>query len=207
MSAPPLDPESAAWLRRLTPGGPEREQAERRLHELLLRVARAEAGRRRGSIPERGREEVDDLCVQAASDALLAVLRKLPGFRGASRFTTWASKFAILEVSTRLRRHNWRHRRTRNGDGVWEQLPAGAPSALASLQQAELLGRLRELVATALTERQRRVFVSAALEDVPIDVLAEELGSTRGAVYKILHDARGKLRRQLVTEGYGARLA
>jgi RNA polymerase sigma-70 factor (ECF subfamily) len=206
MSAPPLDPESAAWIRQLTQGGPEREGAERRLHELLLRVARAEAARRRGSIPERGREEVDDLCVQAASDALLAILRKLPGFRGAARFTTWASKFAIFELSTRLRRHNWRHRRTRSGDEVWEQLPEAAPSALATLQRAELLGRLRELVATTLTERQRRVFLSAAMEEVPIDVLAEELGSTRGAVYKILHDARAKLRRQLVTEGYGANL-
>lgn len=207
MSAPHLDPESAGWLSQLAPGSRYREAAAGRLHGMLLRVTRAEAARRRHSIPERGREEVDDLCVQAASDALLAILRKLSEFRGDSRFTTWASKFAMFELSTRLRRHNWRHRRVETADEIWEQLPATGPSALATLQRTELLGRLDTLVATSLTERQRRVFLAAAVNQVPIDVLAGELGSTRGTIYKILHDARRKLRRQLQTEGYGVDLA
>lgn len=200
MALDTLDPESAEWLRQL--GVTPRDAVEERLHAMLVRVARSEARRRWASIPERGREEVDDLCIQAASDALLAVLRKLGDYRGASRFTTWAAKFVIFEFSTRLRRHSWRHRRVDSSPLTWEELATRAPSALAELQHSELMTRLGQLVEETLTERQQRVFVAAVIEEVPIDVLAEQLESTRGAVYKILHDARQKLRRGLIAAGF-----
>lgn len=148
-------------------------------------------------MPDRGLEELDHLCMQAANDALLAILRKLPEYRGEARFTTWAYKFAIFEISTRLRRHAWRQRQVATDDSIWETLADSAPAALAVLQGSETLARLRRAVREELTERQRRVFQAAVLEEVPIDVLAERMNSTRGAVYKILHDARTKLRRTL----------
>jgi RNA polymerase sigma-70 factor (ECF subfamily) len=202
-----FDRESADWVRSLKAGGDDHRAAVARLHALLLGVARGEAARRRATLPSRGIEEVDDLCVQAANDALAAVLAKLDGFRGTARFTTWASKFVILEVSSALRRHAWRHRKVELDDSVWDRLPDTAPPALQRIQNAELLAILRRAVHEQLTERQRLVFQSVTMEDVPIDVLAERLGSTRGAIYKMLHDARGKLRRALADAGYEENVA
>ncbi len=141
--------------------------------------------------------------MQAADDALMALLGKLDDFRGASRFTTWAYKFAVLEISVKLRRHAWSGRTipTADDDPTWDRLEQAADEPPSRLERADLLAELREAVAEELTPRQRQVFV-AVLEDVPIDVLAERLGSTRGAIYKTLHDARRKLRRRLERGGY-----
>lgn len=196
------DPESAEWVRELGAEGPGREAAADRLHALLLRVARSESVRRRASLPDRGLDEVDDLCVQAANDALAAILRKLSEFRGTARFTTWACKFVIFEISTRLRRHSWRQRQVATDDAIWERLPDRAPPAINAIQDAELRGAILRAVREDLTEKQRRVFQSAVLDEVPIDVLAERLGSTRGAIYKTLHDARARLRQSLAATGH-----
>jgi RNA polymerase sigma-70 factor (ECF subfamily) len=197
-----IDRESAEWVRHLMAVGDDHRVAVVRLHAVLLGVARGEAARRRASLPDRGSEEVDHLCVQAANDALVAVLAKLETYRGNARFTTWACKFVILEISSALRRHAWRHRRVELDDTVWDRLPDGAPLALQRVENAEVLDILRRAVREQLTERQRLVFQSVTMDDVPIDVLAERLGSTRGAIYKTLHDARGKLRRVLADAGY-----
>jgi RNA polymerase sigma-70 factor (ECF subfamily) len=197
-----LDRESAEWVRSLAANGGDHRAAVARLHALLLGVARGAAARRRASLPDRGSEEVDDLCVEAANDALVAVLAKLDTYRGTARFTTWACKFVILQISSALRRHAWRHRKVELDDTVWDRLPDGAPPPLQHVQNAEVLDILRRAVREQLTERQRLVFQSVTMDDVPIDVLAERLGSTRGAIYKTLHDARGKLRRVLADAGY-----
>jgi RNA polymerase sigma-70 factor (ECF subfamily) len=204
-SGPPpdaLDLESRAWIDGLRATGAERAAAVR-LHDLLLRAARSEAGRRRHLDPEIGGAELDDLCRQAADDAVLAVTRKLGGYRGASRFTTWAYAFAVLEISVKLRRHAWRGRTvpTADDDATWERLGTSAP-AQARVESTELLRALRRAVAEELSPRQRDVFVAVALNDVEIDVVAGRLGSTRGAVYKVLHDARRKLRLRLEREGH-----
>ena len=96
------------WVRALSAGGAERERATARLHEMLLRVARAEARRRSGQLRISG-PELDDLAHQAAADAVLAIIAKIGQFRGESRFTTWAYKFVIFEVSGKIGRHFWRH--------------------------------------------------------------------------------------------------
>jgi RNA polymerase sigma-70 factor, ECF subfamily len=198
------DLESVRWLRELGADGASRDAAAARLHDLLLRVARGEAARRRSTLPDRGLEELDDLCAQAAGDATMAVLAKLADFRGEARFTTWACKFVIFEISTRLRRHAWRHRRVETDETVWERLPDQRRSALESIQDQEVLGALDRAIGQDLTGRQRLVFRAAVLEEVPIDVLAERLGSSRGAIYKTLHDARRKLRQALAAQGHGA---
>lgn len=194
--------ESTTLLQDLLQPGAVRDAAIARLHALLLRVARAEAGRRQSRLPDRVLEEVDDLCVQAANDAVMNILRKLGDFRGAARFTTWACKFVIFEISTRLRRHAWRHRPVETSDDVWNQLPDAAPSALRTLESRELTLALQRAVRDQLTDRQRTVFQAAAIDEVPIDVLAERFNSSRGAIYKTLHDARRKLREALATTGY-----
>ncbi|MGE5803309.1 MAG: sigma-70 family RNA polymerase sigma factor [Gemmatimonadota bacterium] len=207
MSTVALDQESAAWLRDLQATGGAREHAIARLHSLLLRVARGVASRRRATLPRRTIEEVDDLCVQAANDGLMAVLAKLDTYRGAARFTTWACKFAILETSARLRRHAWRQRNVELDDTIWDRLPDAAPPVLQRLENDQLIVALHRAVNDQLTERQRLIFQSVTLEDVPIDVLAERLGTSRGAIYKTLHDARRKLRRALIEAGYGERVS
>jgi RNA polymerase sigma-70 factor, ECF subfamily len=201
MAIAQLDRDSAAWVHDLGPDAPGREAAIARLHALLLRIARAEAARRGAALPERGREEVDDLCHQAASDAVLAVLRKLAEFRGEARFTTWACKFAMFEISTRLRRHAWREYRIESDERVWDTLADSVPPVLATLQQTETLEFLHRAIREQLTPRQRLVFRAAVLDEVPIDVLADRLGSSRGAIYKLLHDARRTLRRAMALAG------
>ncbi len=150
---------------------------------------------------------MDDLCHQAASDAAMVILRKLPEFRGDSRFTTWACKFALFEISTRLRRHAWRHRRIDPDEQVWERLADSAPPTQARLEHAETLECLKRAIRDDLTDRQRLVFQAAVLEEVPIDVLAERLDSTRGAIYKILYDSRARLRQAIArSEGQEERV-
>jgi RNA polymerase sigma-70 factor, ECF subfamily len=198
-----LDAESRAWIDGLLATGVERARALDRLHDLLLRAAHAEAHRRH-LYPEIVGVELDDLCRQAADDAVVAVTAKLDGYRGASRFTTWAYAFAIYEVSVKLRRHAWRQGRipTADDDSTWDRLAERAGTAEARVESAEFFRALRRAITEELTARQRQVFVAVALNDVQIDVVADQLSSTRGAIYKVLHDARTKLRRRLEREGH-----
>src|SRR5215204_4531949 len=144
----------------------------------------------------------DDLAMEAADDALMAVLAKLDTFRGASRFTTWAYKFALLEAGVKARRRAWRGREIAIDEERWPEIPDRGLSAHERLEQDELLRALRDAVRTELTPHQREVFCALALNGVPIDVLAERLSTTRGALYKTLHDARRKLRVALADGGF-----
>ena len=176
------------------------QRAIRELHELLLRAARFEVGRRRAALSHVRGEELDDIANQAADDALMAVLAKLDTYRGASRFTTWAYKFALLEAGVRLRRRAWQHREVVLEPDAWRALADRRQSAHDQLEQSQFLERLGQAIDTALTQHQRTVFVALALNEVPIDVLAERMATTRGALYKTLHDARKRLRRELGEE-------
>jgi RNA polymerase sigma-70 factor (ECF subfamily) len=173
------------WITALHGPPAVREPALAELHALLLRAARFELHRRDVPGPE-----LDDMAAQAADDAMVALLAKLHTFRGASRFTTWAYKFALLEAGVKARRRAWRDRDVPLDD----TLSDSGPSAHQVLEDAETLRAVREAIDSVLTPHQRRVFVALALNGVPIDVLAERLDSTRGALYKTLHDARRKLR-------------
>jgi RNA polymerase sigma-70 factor (ECF subfamily) len=190
--------ESQALLDALRVGGPAREAAITTLHTLLLRGAHHELRRRRDLLAEVSCAEIDDLATQAADDALAAILAKLHTFRGASRFTTWAYKFVLLEAAVRARRRAWHGREVTLEGESWRRLADGGPGA----QQRELLRAIVDAIETALTPHQREVFTALALNAVPIDVLAERLTCTRGALYKTLHDARRKLRATLADAGY-----
>jgi RNA polymerase sigma-70 factor (ECF subfamily) len=196
------DEQSNAWLTALRSEGAERDRAIARLHELLLRAARFEVVRRRAALSHVRGEELDDIAMQAADDAVMAVLAKLDTYRGASRFTTWAYKFALLEAAVKLRRRAWQDREVVLHPESWPTVPAPRASAHDQLEHGEMLQALRDAVDSVLTPRQHQVFVALALNEVPIDVLAERLDTNRNALYKTLHDARRKLRRELAAAGH-----
>jgi RNA polymerase sigma-70 factor (ECF subfamily) len=194
---PPLDEESERWLRELRAGGRMGDAALARLHAELLRAARFEVSRRRVSLPHLRGDELDDIAVEAADDALMSVLRRLDDYRAASRFTTWAYKFALLEAAVRLRKRAWQGREVPLAAESWTLFASAGLQPDARAEQSELLSTVQWAIAELLTPHQRLVLVALALNGVPIDVLAERLGTTRGALYKTLHDARRKLRRHL----------
>ena len=196
---PSMADESDIWLRRLRGPAPERDAAVADLHALLLRAARHELARRQVTGGDR-----DDLAQQAADDALVAVLAKLDTFRGASRFTTWAYKFALLEAGVKARRRAWQGREITLAADDWPAFADPGPSAHDAAEAGELLRALRAAVKRDLTDHQREVFVALALHEVPIDVLAERRSTTRGALYKTLHDARRRLRAALADHELGA---
>jgi RNA polymerase sigma-70 factor, ECF subfamily len=199
---PTLDAESCDWLRSLRAGGPEQDRATERLHQLLVRIARSEANRRNSRTQLKG-AELEDIVHQAASDALLAVIAKLDRFRGESRFTTWAYKFVVFEVSGKMSRHFWRKSSIPMDAEDWDKLPDRFGFDPAhELEWRELMSALRRAVDQELTERQRQVFVAIILNRVPLDAVAMELGSNRNAIYKTLFDARRKLRTFLDANGY-----
>jgi RNA polymerase sigma-70 factor (ECF subfamily) len=200
--APTLDPDSAEWLRSLSATDRERDAALVRLHDLLLRIARGEVHRRSGQLRLSG-PELDDVAHHAAADALVAITAKIGQFRGDSRFTTWTYKFVIFEVSTKIGRHFWRNPSVAMNAEDWDRLPDrfGLEPA-RELEWRELVAALHQAVDEVLTERQRQVFVAIVLNGVPLDALVAELGSNRNAIYKMLFDARRKLRAELVAKGY-----
>jgi RNA polymerase sigma-70 factor, ECF subfamily len=194
--APPIDDASREWLRALRADGATRDEAIARLHALLLRAARFEAARRRGRLPHL-RDELEDIAHEAAGDALISVLARLDDFRGDSRFTTWVYKFALLETAAKLRKRSWQGRELPLEPEAWNLFASVGLTPDEHAEQSELLSTLQTAIGELLTPHQRRVVVALTLNGVPIDVLAERLHTTRGALYKTLHDARQKLRMHL----------
>ncbi len=197
------DPVSRRWCEQLRRDHPRHDEAVARLHDLLRRAALHELRRRRAQLPALAGAELDDVAQQCAGDALVSILAKLDDFRGLSRFTTWAYKFAIFEVSTKLARHAWqRHPPSREELELGELPDTLAPRPGRQAEQREQLAVLKQAIEQDLTERQREVFVAIALNDVAIDVLALELDSNRNAIYKNLFDARRKLRESLAAAAH-----
>lgn len=202
LTAEDLDEESSAWLCRLGADGGERRAAEHELHARLVRVALAEVRRRSGSTPVTG-PELDDVAHQAAGDAMLAILAKLGDFRGESRFITWAYRFVILEVSAKLGRHYWRKPPVALDAAQWERLPDRfGIDPQQHAESAGILAEVRRVVDEELTAHQRRVFTAIVVDGIPLDALAVRLGLRRNALYKVIFDARRKIRRALVASGY-----
>ena len=141
--------------------------------------------------------ELDEIALEAADDALMSVLARLDDFRGASRFTTWVFKFALLEAAVKLRRRAWQGREVPLEPETWSSFASATLEPDEQTEQAELVTSVQRAIDDVLTAHQRRVLVAVALNGVPIDVLAERLNTSRGALYKTLHDARRKLRAHL----------
>src|SRR5262249_37704809 len=135
--------ESERWVEQLRAGHPRRDQTVAKLHDVLLRVAFHELSRRRGQLRSISGPELDDLAQQAANDALMKILAKLDEFRGLSRFTTWAYKFVMFEVSSKVARHAWRRQPPGRQTLALEHVPdAVAPRPGDRLEQHEQLEAL-----------------------------------------------------------------
>jgi RNA polymerase sigma-70 factor, ECF subfamily len=193
-----LDYESQSWVDRLLATEPARGRAISELHERLRREAAFHIRRRVRNRPDFPRSDIDDLAVQAADDALVALLRKLDDFRGDSQFLTWARRFAALEAPVSIRRRVGRDRVGISKDPDHALLVADpGPSVHDRAEARELLRTVSDLMVDELTTRQRTVLTAIAVDGVSTTTLASELQTSRGAIYKSLHDARVKLRAHL----------
>jgi RNA polymerase sigma-70 factor (ECF subfamily) len=197
-----FDAASEDWPTVLRATDGSRDAAIARLHQMLVRIALREVNRRAPRLHIAG-PELDDIAYQAAADALLAIIDKVDEFRGESRFTTWAYKFVVFEVSAKVGRHFWRDPRATLDAEDWQQLPdrLGLPPDRAS-EWRDLIAEIQRVVDHELTPHQRRVFVAVVLNAVPLDAVVVKLGSSRNAIYKTLFDARRKLRATLAANGY-----
>jgi RNA polymerase sigma-70 factor (ECF subfamily) len=208
--APPAAPradgtlgEPTDWVRALATPGPDQAVAMRQLHQLMLRAAAHQVWRMAAALPDRSPATVDIIVNQAADEAMTSLLGKLHTFEGRSRFTTWAFKFAILQASTDVRRLQWQHREVELRDlDLAETAAAGHDSPEHEAEGSDLAAALGEAMRTVLTAYQRRIAIALLVDGVPIDVLAERLGTSRGALYKTVHDARVRLRSELTRRGY-----
>ena len=203
MNIPDAARSDESWVADLTADGPAGEVALRKLHELLLRASRHQVWRLRGMLPNMGPDDLNDLALAVADEATVAVLRRLDTFEGRSRFSTWAYKFAVYQAGVEIRRQAWRRREIALSDhaDLTDLVDRGSsPDEL--LQADELARAVEQAIATALTPHQRRIALALVVDEVPIDVLAERLGTTRNALYKTLHDARRRLRAALADCGH-----
>jgi RNA polymerase sigma-70 factor, ECF subfamily len=194
-----LDGPSRAWVDGLDAHSPRRDEAIGRLHALLLREARFEVGRRTASLSHPSGTDLDDLAMQAADDAVVAILAKLDQFRGDSLFTTWARRFVQREAPAKIRRRLGCAREFPSEEGfeharLWP-VDGESPHELSvARESAQTLARL---IADELTARQREVLIALAIDRMPTEDLARRLDTTPGALYKTLHDARRKLKANL----------
>ncbi|MGE5291855.1 MAG: RNA polymerase sigma factor [Micromonosporaceae bacterium] len=188
------------WVAALTTPGPARDDALRRLHKLLLKAASHQVARMHALRAAIGSERVDEIVNQAADEAMVALLAKLPAFEGRSKFTTWAYKFAVLQAAVEVRRHAWQGREVSLDESA--DPPDANPSPEQCAEASDLSDAVSDAIEQALTPHQRRVVIALVVGEVPIDVLAERLGTSRNALYKTLHDARSRLRAHLTSAGY-----
>jgi RNA polymerase sigma-70 factor (ECF subfamily) len=177
------------WLAALR--SPQRDEALADLRALLVRgLGYALAGH----------SGVDDSTLEDfAQDALLKILDGLDSFRGESRFTTWAQKIAVNVAFTELRRHRWRDVSLDEMTGFPDADPSAGPEQQAI--QRTLLSTLSRIIATELTDKQRQALVAARIHGMPLEEVARRMGTNRNALYKLLHDARQRLKKRMMDEG------
>jgi RNA polymerase sigma-70 factor, ECF subfamily len=194
------------WLRALRAPGAEQAQALATLRRGLLRALQWHLTAHQsawGLAPEQAQMLAEDL----VQDALLTIVEKLDTFRGESQFTTWAYAVALRHAFGELRRQRWHEhaveaRAARTPLPMWPLEDQRARSPEQAAQQAEIWHIISTIIAQDLTVRQRTVLVGHVFQGVPLDRVAEELGTTRDNVYKLLHDARKKLKQRLLQRGF-----
>src|SRR5262245_53566856 len=196
----PAERDPDDWVAALSVNGAQRDQALRRLHALLVRAARHQVWRMRAQLNGCGPDLVEELALQSANEAMMSLLAKLHTFRGQSRFTTWAYKFAILQAAVEVRRQGWRSRNVVLEDST--VVVSLTPSTEQYVEAADLSKAITRAIEDALTPHQRKIMLALLVDEVPIDVLAERLGTNRNALYKTLHDGRVRVRAHLAAAGF-----
>ncbi len=191
------------WLSALRSTGPEQESALADLRAVLL--AGLPYALQNWLSP--AHPQFDELAEEVVQDSLLRILDRLDSFEGRSQFTTWAHKVAVRLALTELRRRKWR-------DVSLEELveenhvlsearlqAASQANPAASVEQLDAVARVVRIIREELTDRQRKAILAMGVRGMPLEEVARRLDSNRGALYKLLHDARLRLKRRMEAEG------
>ena len=191
--------------------GEVQSDALRDLRDFLLRAVLVYLAQHRSELASWSRDDVRGLAEDLTQEALLEIRKSLTGFKGESKFTTWAYRFVINRAASELRR---RHYRNVSLDQLREDEPAlfqallpeqGAVEPERMAERRHYLHLLREIIEGELNERQRAAIVGIHLQGLSMDEMAEALGVNRNALYKLLHDARKRIKARLqayhLTEG------
>jgi RNA polymerase sigma-70 factor (ECF subfamily) len=198
-----------AWLRDLAEGSPNRDAALEALRARLQRGLFYYLSRERSDLADRTPEELQQMAEDFAQEALLRILANLDSFRGDSQFTTWATKIAVRLVVSELRRLRYRDFSLdslvdgdeNRGADTSALASAGADGPERSAEKREVWRRIEHALSEALTPRQRAAFEALILDGVPLDIVAGQLNTNRNALYKLIFDARRKLRQHLEAQG------
>ena len=202
---------NAEWLVALRSGGEAQTAALSDLRAYLLRAALYTLYRSRSHLRAGAPSDIEELAEDCAQDALSGILEHLPEFRGASRFTTWAYKFAVNAAFVAARRERWSRvslERLLEGPdlaGRVDSVSDASADPERRALQAEIVAAIRQGIETHLTPRQRQALTAIVFEEVPLDELARHWGSNRNALYKLLHDARRKLKTHVLQRGFDAK--
>ena len=193
------------WVADLQAEGPARDAALADLRRILVN------GLRHGLLRRvRGTEtEFDSQAEDFVQEALLKVLDQLASFRGESRFTTWAHKIAVRVALTELRRKRWRDvsldALVMSSQGTRAvAFPDAAPGPAQAAGKKAVLALLHRYIDRELTPKQRQALLAVGIYGMPLEEVARRMGSTRNALYKLLHDARRRLKRKLLADGFTA---
>ncbi|HET6877808.1 MAG TPA: sigma-70 family RNA polymerase sigma factor [Jatrophihabitans sp.] len=193
-------PASDAWLVALRNRGRDYDEAVRYVRDLVRRAARQQIARMPHVRAELGAVRAEEIIESAADEATVAVLERLHSFEGRSRFTTWVYKFGVWHAAAEARRALWRDRPLELGGHHAANEQQLTPESYAEAR--DLSTAVSLAIHTALTPHQRRIVLALIVDGVPIDVLAERLGTSRNTLYKAVHDARVSLRKELLRRGY-----
>jgi RNA polymerase sigma-70 factor (ECF subfamily) len=198
------------WLHELTAEGEAQEAAIIDLRDLLLRATLYFFNRNLGDFKGMNHDEILQRAEDGAQEALIAVLKHLPDFRGDSKFTTWAYKFAINIALMTSRRERWKNvsidQFSQDEESSFHEWMIRDDSTIPAPDQSALQGEvgeiLREVIEHDLTDRQRQVLILMVFNEVPMDEVVQRFGTNRNAIYKLLHDARRKLKASLQARGF-----
>jgi len=201
---------NAQWVHDLVAEPEVRDPAIQDLRQRLQRGIYYYLSRERSDLADLASEEIQQMSEDFAQDATLRVIANLDSFRGDSRFVTWATKIAVRVAISEMRRARYKDfsldALTENsGDLKPETTNAMASTPLdrpeSALEKQDVLQKINHAFEDALTPRQRNALEAVVLEGVPMDVVAERMGTNRNALYKLIHDARRKLRSHLEAQG------
>ena len=187
------------WLAELR--GPERDRALADLRAVLVRGLRV-------ALAGRVRQGLNEAAEDFAQEALIKIMSNLDTFRGESRFTTWAQKIAVMTASTELRRKRWRDislqevlDRYGTNRGESDRLADEQPTPERLAMRSTMITTVRRFVDEELTDKQREAIVAVMFEGMPLEEAARRMGTNRGALYKLMHDARKRLKKRMEAEG------
>jgi RNA polymerase sigma-70 factor (ECF subfamily) len=206
---PNADRTNQQWIADLTGDPVTQSQALQDLRDRLQRGIFYYLSQERSDLAHLGFQDLTQMAEDMAQDATLRVMENLNSFRGDSRFTTWATKIAVRVAISDLRRARYKDFRLDDlttddgaflaGAAVAQKNPLPNPENAA--EQADVLDKITLAMREALTDRQRTAIQAVAVQGVPLEIVAEKMKTNRNALYKLLYDARQKLRQHLEAQG------